>query len=281
MSASAYRSLPESDAGSELVLHPSPSFAQRTGESGRVHAQSISEESTFGKNFEDPISAGVAMPETLDREDVIRSSRHFKLLKPITSSRLKFNLVWLVAIWAVILTPIWLPYATGCSTAFYTVSGVLVFFNLVWLFAILFTAYYIYYLYYGMNVDYKLQYAASTPCYHIIVLTIYKDDMDVVMRTVGSIAKQTEAKRIVMLLAWEGRTPDRQARTAQVKAAFANSFHMLLFSVHPYQLPHEIASKAANANWGLRYATRHLFQRVGHSNPAHFMVTTCDSDTLL
>jgi hypothetical protein len=31
---------------------------------------------------------------------------------------------------------------------------------------------------------------------------------------------------------------------------------------------------------GLRYAVRHLFQRVGHNNINHFMVSTCDSDTL-
>jgi hypothetical protein len=172
--------------------------------------------------------------------------------------------VWLLLIWSVFLFPIYAPYLMGCSRAFYGVSSMLIFLTLVWAAAIFFTAYYVRFLYRGMNKDYKALYPASAQCFHIIVLTIYKDDMEVVMRTVASIAKQTEAKRIVMLLAWEGRTPDREARTAQIRAAFANSFHMLLFSVHPFALPHEIASKAANANWGLRYATRHLFQRVGH-----------------
>lgn len=172
--------------------------------------------------------------------------------------------MWLLLIWSVFLFPIYAPYMMGCSRAFYGVSSMLIFLTLVWAAAIFFTAYYVHFLYRGMNKDYKALYPASAQCYHIIVLTIYKDDMEVVMRTVASIAKQTEAKRIVMLLAWEGRTPDREARTAQIRAAFANSFHMLLFSVHPFALPHEIASKAANANWGLRYATRHLFQRVGH-----------------
>jgi hypothetical protein len=188
--------------------------------------------------------------------------------------------VWLLLIWAVILFPLYAPSLMGCARAFYGVASMLTFLTLVWGAAIFFTAYYVHFLYRGMNRDYKALYPASQPLYHIIVLTIYRDDMEIVMRTVGSIARQTEARRIVMLLAWEGRTPDREARTAQIRAAFGDSFHMLLFSVHPFQLPHEIASKAANANWGLRYATRHLFQRVGHKNVDHFMVTTCDSDTL-
>jgi hypothetical protein len=245
MSNSSYQSLDDD-------LLPSASFAAgggAQGKYGRVHAQSLAGESTFGTRFEDPVSAGMPLPEKLSREDVVRSSRHFKTLKPISGSRFKWNLLWNIIIWAFISMPIWLPYVTSCANAFYGISGVLIFFNLVWAAAIFFTAYYLRFLYTGMNVDYKAKYPEDAPCFHIIVLTIYKDDMDVVMRTVGSIAKQTEAKkRIIMLLAWEGRTPDRAQRTQMMKDAFKDSFHMLLFSVHPFQLPHEIASKAANAN---------------------------------
>src|SRR5689334_20637118 len=75
--------------------------------------------------------------------------------------------------------PIWAPYAMGCTAAFYGVAGMLVFFNVVWALAIFFTAYYVYFLWRGMDVDYKLQYPADAPCWHIIILTIYKDDMEV------------------------------------------------------------------------------------------------------
>ena len=193
------------------------------------------------------MSGGIQLPERLSRDDIIRSCRHFKQLKPISPSRFRWNLVWIILIWAISAFPIYAPYIMGCNAAFLSTSAVLLFFVLVWFFAIIFTAKYCWFLYTGMNKDYKLLYAPEDPCYHIIVLTIYKDDMEIVMRTVGSIAKQTEAKRIVMVLAWEGRTPDREARTAQMKAAFKDSFYMLLFSVHPFQLPHEIASKVSPA----------------------------------
>lgn len=54
-------------------------------------------------------------------------------------------------------------------------------------------------------------------------------------------------------MAWESRTPDRDERTRQMQDRYAGKFHAMLFPVHPFGLPHEIASKAANANWGLRH----------------------------
>lgn len=285
---SSYHAL-DDEGGSSLA--PSQSFALQPAKGRQVHAQSIGGESTFGTHFMETLTAGSVLPEKLSRDDVIRSARHFKLLKPITGNRLKWNLLWVLFIWIVCGFPIYAPYVFGCAAAWYGVASLLSFFVVVWAAAIVFTSYYVIFLYRGMDKDYKLTYPKETVCYHIIVLTIYKvsgrwarvpaiiqctsrcergrsfhrcaigstlmcarcvslccaqDDMEVVMRTVGSIAKQTEAKRIVMLLAWEGRTPDREARTAQMKAAFSNSFHMLLFSVHPFRLPHEIASKAAS-----------------------------------
>ena len=248
---SAYHAL-DDDGGSSLA--PSQSFALQPAKGRQVHAQSIGGESTFGTHFMETLTAGTVLPEKLSRDDVIRSARHFKLLKPITNNRLKWNLLWVLFIWLVCGFPIYSPYVFGCAAAWYGVASLLSFFVVVWAAAIFFTTYYVIFLYRGMDKDYKLTYPRETVCYHIIVLTIYKDDMEVVMRTVGSIAKQTEAKRIVMLLAWEGRTPDREARTAQMKAAFSNSFHMLLFSVHPFRLPHEIASKAAYVYVPSRFA---------------------------
>jgi hypothetical protein len=81
---------------------------------------------------------------------------------------------------------------------------------------------------------------------------------EVVLRTIGSIADQTEANRIVMVVGWEGRTPDRDARTRQIQDKFAHSFKQLLFTVHELA-PDEIASKAANANWALRQAVNQVF----------------------
>jgi len=299
LSGSYHRLDDDATTSPNVASQPSTVFAARSvngsGQSlpisgsasaSRVHIQSLDEDS-FGAMLSDesirlhgPAGASAIWPQQLSRDDVIKSARRFQKLKPISNSRLRWNLLWSLVIWAVFMFPIYGPYLLSCGAAFYGVSATLLFFNVVWALAVLFTAYYLHFLYRGMGKDYKALYPAEARCFHIIILTIYKDDMKVVMRTVSSIAKQTEAKRIVMVLAWEGRTPDRAARTKMMTDAFGQSFYQLLFSVHPYQLPDEIASKAANANWGLRYAVRHCFQRLGHSDPNDFIASTCDSDTL-
>jgi len=132
-----------------------------------------------------------------------------------------------------------------------------------------------------MTTDHKNTYAIDTPLIHLLILTIYKDDMGVVCRTVDSLAEQTEAKRVVLVMAWESRTPDREERTALIRQRYADKFHSMLFPVHPYGLENEVASKAANANWGLREAVRFIMQDDERKPKVeHVMVTTCDADTL-
>ena len=63
-------------------------------------------------------------------------------------------------------------------------------------------------------------------------LPLYKDDMTVVCRTVHTLAEQTEAKRIVLVMAWESRTPDREERTELIRQRYADKFLYLLFPVH-------------------------------------------------
>lgn len=103
--------------------------------------------------------------------------------------------------------------------------------------------------------------------------------MEVVFRTVDSIAAQTEAQRIVLVIAWESRTPDHEGKTRQLRERYEGQLKQIIFTVHPAGLPHEIASKAANANWGLRNAVTQLFQQ-GATNTTKFTVSTCDADTL-
>lgn len=67
----------------------------------------------------------------LTRDDIIRSASTMKTLKPITNNRCRWNIPWLLFIWLVIAAPIWLVYAAGCSTAYYTTAGVFLWFDLL------------------------------------------------------------------------------------------------------------------------------------------------------
>ncbi|CAF2937588.1 unnamed protein product [Rotaria sp. Silwood2] len=132
----------------------------------------------------------------------------------------------------------------------------------------------------GIQTDYRLKYSAASPkLFHIVLMTIYQDDMNVVFNSIDSLSRQTEAKRIIMVIAYESRTPDREQRQASLEERYRNSFANLLFTIHPV-LDHEIASHAANCNWSLREVVKLLFIDEGHTNAKEFTVTTTDCDCL-
>jgi hypothetical protein len=213
---------------------------------------------------------------------ILRNAQRLKRLNPINFSILRWNLLWLFVILIFITSPIWLRFATqSCLATFYVILSVLLWLNLVWFLALLFSIYTLIQLKYGMTTDFKQTYSSDTPLIHLLILTIYKDDMGVVCRTVDSLAEQTEAKRIVLVIAWESRTPDREERTELIRQRYADKFLYLLFPVHPFGMENEVASKAANANWGLREAVRFIMQDDERKRKAeHVVVTTCDADTL-
>lgn len=232
-------------------------------------------------------SSSIAEPlphdnSSLTSSVIVRNAQRLKKLKPINFSILRWNLLWLFVIIVFITLPIWLIYASqSCLATFYAISSVLLWLNLVWFLALVFSIYTLIKLKYGMVKNHKETYAADTPLVHLLILTIYKDDMDVVCRTVDSLAEQTESKRIVLVMAWESRTPDIDERSALIRQRYADKFHSLLFPVHPFGLDNEVASKAANANWGLREAVRYIMQDDERKQKVeHVMVTTCDADTL-
>ncbi len=230
-----------------------------------------------------------SMTESLPSDDgaltssiILRNAQRFKRLKAINLSLLRWNLLWLFVILIFITLPIWLIFASqSCLATFYTILSVLLWLNLVWFLALLFTIYTLIKLNYGMKTDHKKTYPNDAQLIHLLILTIYKDDMGVVCRTVDSLAEQTEGKRIVLVIAWESRTPDREERTALIRQRYSDKFLYILFPVHPYGLENEIASKAANANWGLREAVCFIMQDEERKRKIeHVMVTTCDADTL-
>ena len=220
--------------------------------------------------------------DALSSSMVLRHAQHFKHLKPLNFSLLRWNLLWLFVILVFFTLPIWLRFASqSCLATYYTILSVLFWLDLVWFLAILFAIYTLIKLKHGMATNYKQKYTADTPLTHLLILTIYKDDMGVVCRTIDSLAEQTEAKRIVLVMAWESRTPDREERTELIRQRYSDKFLYIIFPVHPYGLENEVASKAANANWGLREAVCFMMSDDERKKKLeHVMVTTCDADTL-
>ncbi|CAF4559824.1 unnamed protein product [Rotaria sp. Silwood2] len=220
--------------------------------------------------------------DALSSSIILRHAQRFKRLKPLNFSLLRWNLLWLFVILAFFTLPIWIRFASqSCQATYYTTLSILLWLDLVWFLALIFSIYTLIKLKYGMLTDHKQTYSSDTPLIHLLILTIYKDDMGVICRTLDSLAEQTESKRILLVMAWESRTPDLEERTTLILQRYSDKFYSIIFPVHPYGLENEVASKAANANWGLREATRFIMADDERKKKSeHIMVTTCDADTL-
>lgn len=69
---------------------------------------------------------------------------------------------------------------------------------------------------------------------HICVMPTYKEPIELLMNTVESVAKQTVAQQIVMVVGMEERTDDIELKQQALLRRFGSSFLRLMFTVHPF-----------------------------------------------
>jgi hypothetical protein len=213
-----------------------------------------------------------SLPPELTLDLVRRCASTFKPLKPLNLSLWRWSLLWLALCLGVVLMPLYVPVLADVRAGLLVACVGLVLNVCVWLVCLSLCGWTLYRVSVGQRTDFAAVYPASFPLFHLLVLTIYKDDMAVVERTLESVAAQTEAKRVVVNIAWESRTPDVEQRTARIRERFEGKVALIHFTVHPAGLPHEIASKAANANYGLRSTVLRVLQEGGETDVSHFMV---------
>lgn len=179
----------------------------------------------------------------------------------------------------VVLLPIFTPFIS-CTGGLNTILTVLTVMNLFWFLALCWTIITLILLYRGLQTDYSLHYNPTSPLKHIVILPIYKDPVEVLFRTLDSLALQTVKERLVVAIGFESRTPDIPTLEAQLKDRYDGTFNTLFFATHPYGLEGEIAGKCSNANYVLRQAVTHVFTTsVEATDASNFICTTCDADT--
>ena len=114
---------------------------------------------------------------------------------------------------------------------------------------------------------------------HIVAISCYKEPLDLIKRSVNTLAAQSEVNRISMVISFEERTPDVHAKCAELQAYYSKSgFRDLIFTIHPYGVANEIPGKCSNANYALRSATEQL-KLNELSNGDDILITTCDADS--
>lgn len=119
---------------------------------------------------------------------------------------------------------------------------------------------------------------------HIVVVPCYIDPIDVLFDCLGSLLLQDDISSLLVVVAFEKRTPDLENKIFTVKTAFQDKFGHLLISVHTLDPVREIAGGCSNKNYALREAYKYLCNNSSKypiNDRYHAVtVTTCDTDSL-
>ncbi|ESP03073.1 hypothetical protein LOTGIDRAFT_110745, partial [Lottia gigantea] len=109
----------------------------------------------------------------------------------------------------------------------------------------------------------------------------YKEPVDLIARSVQTIANQKDVHNISMTVSFEEKTPDLSRKTRKLRKIFSTAgFARLIFAVHPFGQANEIPGKCSNANNGFRESVHVLQREMGDNfNPENILVTTCDADS--
>ena len=115
---------------------------------------------------------------------------------------------------------------------------------------------------------------------HIVIVPCYLDPINILFDCLGSLLSQQHPERLVVVVAFEKKTPDVQSKIDTVKKAFGGRFGELIISVHTIQWETEIPGGCSNKNFALRTAHQHVSRMDTQYQETSYTVTTCDTDTL-
>lgn len=118
---------------------------------------------------------------------------------------------------------------------------------------------------------------------HVIVISSYKEPIEVIDMAIGSLASQTQInlKKLHVILAQEERAgkENNQSTINYFSKKYKNVFGNLIFTEHPPNLPGEIAGKHTNERFAALYFKKHFIDK-GKFNIDHLTLTSCDVDTI-
>ena len=115
---------------------------------------------------------------------------------------------------------------------------------------------------------------------HLVILPTYREGPEIVGPAIASLAASTFPKeKLFVVLATEERAGDTAQRTAsELRERYAASFGKFLVTIHPADIPGEIAGKGSNEAYAAQEALRKLIDPLGLAYE-RVVVSSFDSDT--
>lgn len=133
------------------------------------------------------------------------------------------------------------------------------------------------------NEDFRADWHKYNDIEHVIIISSYKEPVEVIEMAVGSISKQIDInlKKIHVVIAQEERAgqENNQRTIDYFSQKYKNIFANLIFTEHPKDLPGEIAGKHTNEAWAAKYFKKHYIDKK-KKNIDNFTLTSCDVDTI-
>ena len=191
----------------------------------------------------------------------------------------RWTVFYAFVIFSLTLMPLWLSGAAP-SIVPYVNAGFIALFSLIWI-AIALNA----------VLNFRIMEKIRTPTLaalkasrvrkfkHVVIVPCYLDPIEVLFDAIGSLLLQADLSNLVVVVAFEAKTPDLESKIATVRAGFDGRFGDFLISVHTLDRSKEIAGGCSNKNYALRFAHRHL-QSIGVLGTHSVTLTTCDTDSL-
>ncbi len=117
--------------------------------------------------------------------------------------------------------------------------------------------------------------------HHLIVLPTYKEDFEIIDGTFEALIKSRyPLKKMIVVLAGEERDEKNFKNiVGRISAKYGDFFRKLLITIHPKDIPGEVAAKGANIHWAGHQAQKFIDQA---EIPYRDIIVSCfDIDTIV
>ena len=114
----------------------------------------------------------------------------------------------------------------------------------------------------------------------IMATFVYKEPLDLILKTLKNVSQQRRAKDLIMVVCMEEKTPQKEEKIKAIYACCDNVFSQLLVTIHPFGVEGEIPGKCSNNNYAIRSVHNHLKNQDPNFNPETYFVTNFDVDTV-
>jgi len=116
--------------------------------------------------------------------------------------------------------------------------------------------------------------------YHLVILPMYKESLEIVRPTFQAlVTSKYPLDRLIVVLAIEERVgKNAQGVAEEIKKEFGDKFFRFLITVHPKDIPGELAGKGSNETWAGRMAKKQIIDplKIPYEN---IIVSSFDIDT--